>query len=111
MGNLMIRCPKTGRSIRTQYEIDPQRFLSLPVFFARSYCPICQLEHEWFAGNAWVVEHDLDGKDAARVVVEAVGDSSAESGHAGLHCPVRWPVTPRTCCGIKNQRKQSDEVA
>jgi hypothetical protein len=28
----------------------------MPVFFARSYCPICRAEHEWFAQQAWVCE-------------------------------------------------------
>jgi hypothetical protein len=28
----------------------------MPVFFARVYCPICRIEHEWFAKEAWVCE-------------------------------------------------------
>jgi hypothetical protein len=28
----------------------------MPVFFARSYCPICRTEHEWFAQEAWVCD-------------------------------------------------------
>jgi len=54
MGVLMIRCPRTGHSIHTQYEMDPARFRSMPVFFARSYCPICRTKHEWFAKDAWM---------------------------------------------------------
>jgi len=54
MAVLMIRCPETGRSIRTQYEIDPRRFRFMPVFFARSYCPLCRTTHEWFAREAWL---------------------------------------------------------
>jgi len=61
MGVLMIRCSKTGRKIQTQYEMDPVRFRSMPVFFARSFCPICRTEHEWFAREAWV------DRDAARL--------------------------------------------
>jgi hypothetical protein len=57
MGVLMIRCPETGRGIHTQYEVTPARFLSMPVFFSRSYCSICRTEHEWFARDAWVYEH------------------------------------------------------
>ena len=58
MGTVMIRCPETGREIATGYEADPERFSSMPVFFARSYCPICRAEHEWFAQQAWVCEAD-----------------------------------------------------
>jgi hypothetical protein len=60
MGTVMIRCPETGREIATGYEADPERFSSMPVFFARSYCPICRSEHEWFAQQAWVCEHDAN---------------------------------------------------
>jgi hypothetical protein len=56
MGTVMIRCPETGREIATGYEAEPERFSSMPVFFARSYCPICRIEHEWFAQQAWVCE-------------------------------------------------------
>lgn len=56
MGTVMIRCPQTGHEISTGYEADPARFSSSPVFFARSFCPICQIEHEWFAKDAWVCE-------------------------------------------------------
>lgn len=57
MGAVMIRCPETGCSVQTGYEADPARFRTMPVFLARSYCPICRTEHEWFAGDAWVDEH------------------------------------------------------
>ena len=60
MGTVMIRCPETGREIATGYEADPARFSSMPVFFARSYCPICRAEHEWFAQQAWVCEPSPD---------------------------------------------------
>jgi hypothetical protein len=56
MGTVMIRCPETGREISTGFEADPAHFKSTPVFFARSYCPICRTEHEWFAQEAWVCE-------------------------------------------------------
>jgi hypothetical protein len=56
MGTVMIKCPETGREIPTGYEADPMRFRSSPVFFARSYCPICRAEHEWFAQDAWVCD-------------------------------------------------------
>jgi|SRR6266545_5739829 len=63
MGTVMIRCPETGREISTGFEADPAHFKSTPVFFARSYCPICRTEHEWFAQEAWVCE---PGEPAAR---------------------------------------------
>jgi hypothetical protein len=56
MGTVMIRCPQTGREIPTGIEADPVNFKSTPVFFARSYCPICRAEHEWFAQEAWVCD-------------------------------------------------------
>ena len=56
MGAVMIRCPETGHEISTGYQADPARFRSSPVFFARSYCPVCHAEHEWFAQDAWVCE-------------------------------------------------------
>ncbi len=56
MGALMIRCPNTGYASPTGYEADPARFREMPVFFAVSYCPICRLDHQWFAADAWVRE-------------------------------------------------------
>jgi hypothetical protein len=54
MAAVMIRCPESGRVISTGYDVDPERFRKTPVFFARSLCPFCRTEHEWFAKNAWV---------------------------------------------------------
>jgi hypothetical protein len=56
MGTVMIRCPQTGREIPTGFVADPTSFSATPVFFARSYCPMCRTEHEWFAKEAWVCE-------------------------------------------------------
>jgi hypothetical protein len=56
MGTVMIKCPQTGREISTGLEVDASSFRATPVFFARSYCPICCTEHEWFAQQAWVCE-------------------------------------------------------
>jgi hypothetical protein len=56
MGTVMIRCPRTGQEISTGMEVDATSFSAMPVFFARSYCPICRTEHEWFAKEAWVCE-------------------------------------------------------
>jgi hypothetical protein len=56
MGTVMVKCPKTGREIPTGLEVEAESFYSSPVFFARTYCPICRKDHEWFAGDAWVCE-------------------------------------------------------
>jgi hypothetical protein len=56
MGVVMIKCPDTGREIPTGMTADRASFAATPVFFARSYCPICRAEHEWFAQQAWVCE-------------------------------------------------------
>ncbi len=29
---------------------------SSPVFFGRTYCPLCRVTHEWFAQNAWLCD-------------------------------------------------------
>ena len=56
MGFVMVKCPATGRVNSTGIEMDAARFRRTPVFFGRSYCPACRVEHEWFAGDAWVEE-------------------------------------------------------
>jgi len=62
MGAVMIKCPDTGRDIATGIVADRESFNATPVFFARVLCPICQLEHEWFAQQAWVCESDPAAK-------------------------------------------------
>ena len=64
MGTVMIRCPRTGHDISTGIEADSERFVRSPGFFARSLCPICRIEHEWFAQDAWVDEPNT-GAEAA----------------------------------------------
>ena len=56
MGLVMIRCPNTGRELSTGMEVDRASFNRTPVFFGRTFCPICRTDHEWFAKNAWVRE-------------------------------------------------------
>jgi hypothetical protein len=56
MGVVMIRCPKTGRDIKTGIEADHESFGAMPVFFSRTYCSYCRVQHEWFAKEAWVCE-------------------------------------------------------
>ncbi len=59
MGVVMIRCPETRRAISTGIEADRTTFRSTPVFFSHTFCPLCRVTHEWFAGDAWVWESDL----------------------------------------------------
>ena len=54
MGELKIRCPKTGKAVTTGIYIERARSRSMPVFFSRSFCPSCGTSHEWFARDAWV---------------------------------------------------------
>jgi hypothetical protein len=60
MGVVMIKCPNTSRAISTGVITTREEFGSIPVFFARAYCPICRVEHEWFAQDAWVADSDAD---------------------------------------------------
>jgi hypothetical protein len=54
VGVVMIRCPGTGRAISTGIEADERSFSAAPVFFSRTFCPLCRVEHEWFAKHAWI---------------------------------------------------------
>src|SRR6476659_4265539 len=56
MGAVMIKCPDTGRNIRTGMVADRESFRATPVFFARVLCPLCGSTHEWFAQEAWVCD-------------------------------------------------------
>jgi hypothetical protein len=56
MGNLMIKCPQTGYAIPTGVKTDRESFRCSAVFFARTYCSICKVNHEWFAKDAWISE-------------------------------------------------------
>jgi hypothetical protein len=59
VGTIVIRCPKTERVISTGLQADWRAFGSVPVFFSRTYCPLCRTNHEWFAKDAWVREDQL----------------------------------------------------
>ena len=54
MGMVMVKCPETGRAIPTGIETDRESLQRCTVFFARTRCPICRIEHPWFAQEAWV---------------------------------------------------------
>jgi len=56
MGEVMIKCPGTGRDIPTGIVADRRSFSATPVFFARVLCPFCKTQHEFFAREAWVRE-------------------------------------------------------
>jgi len=59
MGMLMVKCPQTGRAIATGIAMDRERFRCSAVFFGRTRCPICSVDHAWFAQEAWVDEPTL----------------------------------------------------
>jgi hypothetical protein len=54
MGRLMIRCPETNQAILTGRFVAAEIFNSSAVFFSQTYCPRCNLFHEWFAKDAWI---------------------------------------------------------
>jgi hypothetical protein len=56
MSVLLIRCPKTKVAISTGIKTDMSSFNSSPVFFGCTHCPVCGVNHDWFAGDAWLYE-------------------------------------------------------
>ena len=56
MGLVMIRCLVTGHAISTGLEASELSFNHSPVFFGRTFCPVCRRDHQWFAKDAWVRE-------------------------------------------------------
>jgi hypothetical protein len=60
MGVIMIYCPQTGREISTNMKADEAAYRRMPVFFSRTFCPICKVDHVWFAKDAWVREDSRD---------------------------------------------------
>jgi hypothetical protein len=59
MGHVMIKCPHTGRELATGLQSDDASFKRMPVFYGRTFCSACRMEHDWFARDAWVAEpHD-----------------------------------------------------
>lgn len=55
-GMLMIRCPATGRAIFTGRYIEYKAFRTISVFFSKTHCAHCRVQHEWFAGDALVCD-------------------------------------------------------
>ena len=66
MGELMIRCPKTGKPVSTGIHMDRTKFRSMPVFFSASYCASCGRLHEWFARDAWMCEAGAEAMESTR---------------------------------------------
>ena len=60
MGDVVIKCPATGRTIATGLTSDREQFECSPVFFADAYCSICNANHRWFARDAWIEERGSD---------------------------------------------------
>jgi hypothetical protein len=65
MGELMIRCPTTGKPVSTGIHMDRTKFRSMPVFFSTSYCASCGGSHEWFARDAWMCEAEAETMDSS----------------------------------------------
>jgi hypothetical protein len=59
MGMVMVKCPQTGHAIPTGIKTDRESFARSAVFFARTRCPICRADHDWFAREAWVAEPSI----------------------------------------------------
>ena len=70
VGMIVIKCPKTEREISTGLQADWRAFGSVPVFFSRTYCPLCRTNHEWFAKDAWVRE-DIAPRNVGRAMANA----------------------------------------
>ena len=66
MGIVMISCPETRRAISTGIQVDRATFHSTPVFFSRTFCPLCRVKHEWFAKDAWVCDSAAADCDPSR---------------------------------------------
>ena len=73
MGELVIRCPETGRQISTGYQADAASFRQMPVFYGITYCPICRTDHQWFARDALVLDQNRD--------IERLDNGSRHSAH------------------------------
>ena len=104
MGVVMIKCPGTGQAISTGMKADRERFRSSPVFFARTFCSICQANHVCPGGL---------GSRAGREMAYARGrirpgtGVAVEALQSGQWPRGRWPVAP--CAGAR--RRASSALA
>jgi len=77
MGTVMIRCPKTGRSVSTEIETEVSDFERLPYVEAELHCPHCGQSHTWTRREAWLQETWL--ADAALPLSEIkIGEAVSE---------------------------------
>jgi len=59
MGQVMIKCPTTGKSLSTGMAMDEQSFESAQLINnVVGACPHCGQNHTWSKPDAWV-ENDL----------------------------------------------------
>jgi hypothetical protein len=56
MPTLMIKRLQTGQPICTGIETDEVSFKKLPDVLAHTRCPVCGLEHAWWAREAWLAD-------------------------------------------------------
>ena len=71
MGNVMIKCPKTGDAIFTGLTADKASFAVTPVFFGVAFCSACGGTHDWFARDAWVQECSAGSRARLSIRAEA----------------------------------------
>jgi hypothetical protein len=71
VGMIMIKCPQTGRAVPTGLKSDHETFQRSIVFFGNTRCPICEVNHNWFAREAWVDEPTVRTTDFLRAVANA----------------------------------------
>ena len=63
MALFMIVCPTTGQSVPTGICINGLAWNRDAEFHAYTHCPVCELDHEWAAGDVTLSDESaaLDG--------------------------------------------------
>jgi hypothetical protein len=85
------KCPKTGPTISTGIQTELTTFNNSPVFFARTACPLCKTEHEWFARTAWLHESNTPHPEPSNL---ARADPSVST--VAMQA-IRWMVVASIC--------------
>lgn len=62
MGEIMIKCPKTGDAISTGIHCDRANFLQVPLFVSYANCQICGDQHSWTKADAWLSDELMSEK-------------------------------------------------
>jgi hypothetical protein len=125
MGTLMIRCPKTGSAISTGIQMERATFSNSPVFFARTLCPQCKTQHEWFARAAWIHESDTPHPEASNlaradrrastvamqtfkwlVVASIFAAAWTIAGYTGKPAAIGSPLALSSAAGMNNSSPQ-----